>query len=531
MSKNLVRENVPLSRFGVLVAQLESIGASASQQSPDPLLSFDLLSDLLSAIDEEPQESILLWQRKCEDALYSLLKLGSRRPVRHLASVAMAKIISRGDSISIYSRASSLQGFLSDAKRSEPQRVAGAVRCLGELYQHFGRKITSGLPETTIIASKLMKFHEDFVRQEALLMLEKALEGSGGSAASTAYTEAFRLITRIAIGDKSFVVRIAGARCLKVFASIGGPCLGVGEIENSASYCALEDPVLLVRDAFSEALGSLLALGMNPEAQVQPRGKGPFPPAKKLEGGLQRHLALPFTKVSGTRLKDVRIGITLSWVYFLQAIRLKYLHPDSELQQYALQVMEMLRPDTSVDAHALACILYILRVGVTDQMTEPTQRGFLVFLGKQLESSDVTPSMKIAALRTLSYTLKTLGEVPLEFKELFDSTIVAAVSHSSQLVRIEAALALRVLAEVDPTCVGGLISYVVTTLSASRDNVSFEKGSNLKIELDSLNGQTTVLAALVSISPKLPLGYPASLKNPQTQSFPDIFYWNNTRPN
>uniref|UniRef100_A0A6N2LMG9 Clathrin/coatomer adaptor adaptin-like N-terminal domain-containing protein n=1 Tax=Salix viminalis TaxID=40686 RepID=A0A6N2LMG9_SALVM len=173
--------------------------------------------------------------------------------------------------------------------------------------------------------------------------------------------------------------------------------------------------------------------------------------------------------------------------------------------------MEMLRPDTSVDAHALACILYILRVGVTDQMTEPTQRGFLVFLGKQLESSDVTPSMKIAALRTLSYTLKTLGEVPLEFKELFDSTIVAAVSHSSQLVRIEAALALRVLAEVDPTCVGGLISYVVTTLSASRDNVSFEKGSNLKIELDSLNGQTTVLAALVSISPKLPLGYPARL--------------------
>uniref|UniRef100_A0A6N2KR05 Clathrin/coatomer adaptor adaptin-like N-terminal domain-containing protein n=1 Tax=Salix viminalis TaxID=40686 RepID=A0A6N2KR05_SALVM len=172
----------------------------------------------------------------------------------------MAKIISRGDSISIYSRASSLQGFLSDAKRSEPQRVAGAVRCLGELYQHFGRKITSGLPETTIIASKLMKFHEDFVRQEALLMLEK-LGRSGGSAASTAYIEAFRLITRIAIGDKSFVVRIAGAKVV---------CRGIW-------LC----------------------------------------PSQK-------------------------------------AIRLKYLHPDSELQQYALQVMEMLRPDTSVDAHALS---------------------------------------------------------------------------------------------------------------------------------------------------------------------------------
>lgn len=37
----------------------------------------------------------------------------------------MAKIISNGDTISIYSRASSLQGFLSDGKRSDPQRVAG----------------------------------------------------------------------------------------------------------------------------------------------------------------------------------------------------------------------------------------------------------------------------------------------------------------------------------------------------------------------------------------------------------------------
>lgn len=53
MAKNLMRDNVPLSRFGVLAAQLESIVASAAQKSPDPLLCFDLLSDLISAIDEE----------------------------------------------------------------------------------------------------------------------------------------------------------------------------------------------------------------------------------------------------------------------------------------------------------------------------------------------------------------------------------------------------------------------------------------------------------------------------------------------
>ncbi|GMP28425.1 hypothetical protein CsSME_00003976 [Camellia sinensis var. sinensis] len=511
MAKNYVRENVPLSRFGVLVAQLESIVASAAHKLPDALLCFDLLSDLVSAIDEEPKESILLWQRKCEDALYSLLVLGARRPVRHLASVAMARIIMKGDGISIYSRASSLQGFLSDGKKSEPLRVAGAAQCLGELYRYFGRRITSGLFETTIIVTKLMKFTEDFVRQEALHMLQNALEGSGGSAAASAYSEAFRVIMRLAVVDKSFTVRIAAARCLKAFANIGGPGLGVGELDNSASHCvkALEDPVSSVRDAFAEALGAVLALGMNPEAQVQPRGKAPFTP-KKLEGGLQRHLVLPFMK-GGPRLKDIRIGLTLSWVFFLQVIRLKYMHPDSELQNFALQVMELLRVDSSADAQALACVLYILRIGVTDQMTEPTQRSFLVFLGKQLQSLDASPSMKVVALRTLSYALKTLGEVPLEFKEVLDDTVVAALSHSSPLVRVEAALTLRALAEVDPTCVGGLISYGVTTLSALRENVSFQKGSNLKFELDSLHGQATVLAALVSISPKLPLGYPARL--------------------
>lgn len=40
---------------------------------------------------------------------------------------------------------------------------------------------------------------------------------------------------------------------------------------------------------------------------------------------------------------------------------------------------------------------------------------------------------------------------------------------------VEAALTLRALAEVDPTCVGGLISFGVTTLNALRENVSFEK--------------------------------------------------------
>lgn len=50
---------IPLSRFGVLVAQLESIVASAPQQPPDALLCFDLLSELIAAIEDEPKVCFL----------------------------------------------------------------------------------------------------------------------------------------------------------------------------------------------------------------------------------------------------------------------------------------------------------------------------------------------------------------------------------------------------------------------------------------------------------------------------------------
>ncbi|KQK18234.1 hypothetical protein BRADI_1g39436v3 [Brachypodium distachyon] len=480
---------IPLSRFGALVAQLESVVASARQKPPDALLCFDLLSELSSALDEAPKETIQLWQRKCEDALQSLLVFGACRPVRRLASSAMVRIIQKGDAISVYSRASTLQGWLVDGKRADPMACAGAAQCLGEIYCLFGRKITAGLIETSNIVAKLMKYHEDFVRQDALLLLENALEGSGGGGSGAAYLEAFRIIMR------------------------GGPGLGMAELDTSMCCCVkgLEDNLSAVRDSFAEALGAILALAVNPDAQVKKGGKKQNASGKKFDDGLQKHLILPFVKANGANAKKLRIGLALSWVFFLQMIHLKYGTPDSELQNYAIQVMEILQENGSPDPHALACVLYVLRVGFADQMTEPTQREFLVFLGRKLESSNYTAPRRVATLRILSYLLRSLGEVPSEFKDVLDNTVVAALSHSSAHVRVEAALTLRALAEVDPTCVGGLVSYGITTLHALRETLSFDKGKSLDLELDSLHGQATVLATLVAISPKLLLGYPARL--------------------
>ncbi|KAH9326228.1 hypothetical protein KI387_006406 [Taxus chinensis] len=135
--EKMAEVGAPLSKFGVLVAQLSSIVASARQQPPDPLLCFDLLSDLVSIIEDEPKESILLWQRKCEDALQSLILFGARRPVRRLASIAMVRIIEKGDNISIYSRASGFQGWLSDTRKNDPLSYIGKSQELVFPWQEF----------------------------------------------------------------------------------------------------------------------------------------------------------------------------------------------------------------------------------------------------------------------------------------------------------------------------------------------------------------------------------------------------------
>lgn len=61
-----------------------------------------------------------------------MLLLGIRPPVRRLASAAMIRFIELGDSISIYSRASSLQGWLSD---KADVRKTDSAACIGRLIK------------------------------------------------------------------------------------------------------------------------------------------------------------------------------------------------------------------------------------------------------------------------------------------------------------------------------------------------------------------------------------------------------------
>eukprot|EP00250_Pteridium_aquilinum_P004108 c14345_g1_i1 orf=134-6829(+) len=504
-----------LSKLDILVAQLESIVTSASLKAPDPLICFDLLSDLLSSLQHHSKETILGCQRKCEDALQALLLIGVRPPVRRLSAKALVQIITKGDSISIYSRASSLQGLLLEGRKIDTIGYIGLANCLGALYRSFGQKLTSGLPETSNIVVKLMKFPEISVRQAALQLLQDALEGSGGGGSVSAYSEALRVVLRIGAVDKSALVKATAAGCLRAFALAGAPGIGAGGLESCCVLCAktLEDPSESVRNAYASALGSLLALGLNPDAQIQPRGRVQTSPAKTVEGGIQKHLIGPFMRASGPLYREVRVGLAMAWVAFLQGMHSTYGHSDLELQNYALQAMSMLTFNSKlqIDAHCQACVIYILRVGVVEQMSEPAQKEFLTLMTKQLSLADTSSSMLVVILRTISHLLAVLGEVPNAAREALENLLVVTLSNSTMAVRVETALTIRALTEVDPFCANSLMSFGVTTIRALRETVAIERGDRLKHELDSLHGQALMLGAILAASPKLPLGVPSRL--------------------
>lgn len=509
-----------VSKLALAVAQVEVIVSVAPQKPPDALICLDLLSELLAIVESEPKEVILPSQRKAEDALQALLLLGAGQPVRRLASTALVRLIEKGDSISLYSRSSSLQGWLaekSEIKKFEPiTALIGAAQCLGALYRAFGKKLSSGFLETTSIVAKLVKLPDASVRQAAMQLLQDALHGLGSGLANVAYAEALKVIQKSGTSDKAASVREVAAGCTREFALSGAPGLSAGGLESCAALCvkALEDPAQSVRDGFGAALGALLALGLNPEAQIPPsKGKGSSTPPKSMEGGLQKYLIVPFAKGPGPKVKDIRIGITIAWVAFLQRMHLTYGHSDFELQNYGMQALAMLAPSPKAasDPHAVACVLYIIRVGVVEQMGESAQKDLLKQLTKQLSSAECSPSMLAVVLRIISHLLVTLGEITFDARSALDSALLDLLSHGSAAVRVEAALTLRSLAEVDPVCVNNLMSCGLTTLLAMLDILALEKGDRLKTDLDMLHGQSAMLAALLVGSAKLLLGIPLRL--------------------
>lgn len=277
MDKKHVEE---VQKLSAVISELELILHTAATKPPDPLFCFDLLKSLHVSIEHEPEESLLLMQRRSEDNLQALLLQGAGPPNRRLLACALVRVIERGDSISVYSRVSTLQSWFFDKGEKKPAAFVGALEGLTAITRVFGTRIASSLTETVNVVSRLLRSADASVRNASLHLLLAAAEVMQGAGPTSAYSDAVRALSGYGVRDKSPLVRETAAHCIRALASTGGPGLAGGGLESMAAVCvkAVDDPFQAVRDAFAAALGAVVALGLNPAAQIVPRGKSSAPP-------------------------------------------------------------------------------------------------------------------------------------------------------------------------------------------------------------------------------------------------------------
>ncbi|GJP80955.1 hypothetical protein CLOP_g11146 [Closterium sp. NIES-67] len=503
-----------VQKLSAVISELELILHSAAAKPPDPLFCFDLLKNLHVSIENEPEESLQLMQRRSEDTLQALLLQGAGPPNRRLLAGALVRVIERGDSISVYSRVSSLQSWFFEKGEKRAGAVVGALEALTTITRAFGTRIASSLTETVNVVSRLLRNAEPSVRNASLQLLLAAVEVMKGAGPTSAYTDAVRALSGYGVRDRSALVRETTAHCIRALAVTGGPGLAGGALDSMAQLCvkAVDDPAQAVRDAFSAALGAVVALGLNPSAQIIPRGKASAAPPKPMDNAIQKYLTTPFVRAPASRSKEIRLAIAMAWVALLQGLRTQYGVADMDLVPYGMQALALLPAYArSIDSQAQACALYVLQVGLVEQMGEEAQREFTRTLTHQLTASDMGPHMLVAALRTLSHLLTTLGEVTQAAREALDYGLLATLSNPSPAVRVEAARTIKVLAQVDASRAHSFILSGFTALRALRETMNTEKGDRLKVTLDSLHGQALMLSALLVLGPKLPLGLPSSL--------------------
>jgi hypothetical protein len=177
-------------------------------------------------------------------------------------------------------------------------------------------------------------------------------------------------------------------------------------------------------------------------------------------------------------------------------------------------------------------VLYVLRVGVIEQLGEGGQRLLLDRLAAVLGAplGQYTP-VGVVTLEAMALLLEVLGEVSAEKRAELEPAVGAKVVASHACLRLQAAGAVAALVVAEPSSAARLVSASLANLDAalsklvaataagppdrSRPSVpGTPRGigsAKLKPDMDAVHGWALTGAALVAASRRLPLGIPAAL--------------------
>lgn len=188
--------------------------------------------------------------------------------------------------------------------------------------------------------------------------------------------------------------------------------------------------------------------------------------------------------------------------------------------------------DSTPSTPPQACALYVMRVGVIEQLGEGGQRLLLDRLAGVLAAplGQYTP-VGVVTLEALALLLEVLGEVSAEKRAELEPVIGAKVAGPHACLRLQAAAAVAALAVAEPSSAARLVGASLANLHAAREKLlaateaappdrsrpsvpSTPRGVGsvkLKPDMNAVHGWALSGAALVAASCRLPLGIPSSL--------------------
>jgi len=361
-------------------------------------------------------------------------------------------------------------------------------------------------------------------------------------------------------------IRLGIADTLRAIAAAGGAHLwtvGLSSYELARHACltGLHDSSAAVRAAYARAIGELVTSAGSEEAKASvelagPKVKHHLAQEKALAAVPDQCLSFPFAEAAANSDLVACTALAQAWVWHLNAARVACGVDEAAFLESALKPLEALaaacaQAGTTLESgpscgdyelgagisggerpHAQACVLYILRAGVVEQLGEVGQRLLLNKLAVVLQATEspaaAHTAVGVVALELLALLAEVLGEVGPECCSELESAIAAKLVGPHAPLRVQAASALAALAVAEPGNAARLLGSALGNLKSAADalveaalpgpdkskplNPGTPRGpgaGKLKAEMNSLHGWALGAAALVAASARLPLGVPS----------------------
>ena len=602
--------------FKIWVAELELlVGSTRRQRKPDADEAYRVLQKLAVTMDRANRSEIKEYQRRAEDALIDILLKGVPPPVRRLICEILGRLYSQGDQLPLFSRVSSLQLFLgtkeaTSKETSEDVRL-GALELMTALYYFQGKSLTIGVSETANIVARYFGRNSSIpTRRAALRLLASAIEGVGGSHrdAQAVQIAALKVIERL-LKEKELEepLRQGVANVLRAIGSAGGGQLWANNLywyEFSRITCmsGIHDcSSAAVRKSYASALYSIAFASTSEEAKKSisaagSKKKHQDTQAQALEAVPDQCLLIPFAEAAARGDRLACCSIAQAWNQYLISQKLACGEDEDLFLIHALKPVHALSLACSLAGstpepqgksgglsdlgigtahgerpHAQACVLYIMRSAVVEQLGESGQRLLLDKLVKSIlsdkcseaslnftseqdseettEETESTPNqanrkaknyeiiyplsaaVHIVILELISLVIESLGEIRSDAASELENSLSISLCESHSLVRLQAASTFAAAAIVDPRNAAIWLSKSLRNLRSSADKLIDEACSGpdrskfivgtprgpgtqrLRPFMNALEGWAMTVSTLLAASSRLPLGIPSHYIN------------------